>query len=150
MKNHQLIFFAILIMFLSYSFSQNKIKEKHKLLQHPKFHQFLEEPDTEENDEGEEEINELEEEEKEADEEEGEEKNEEEENEDIQKEEEEEEEIPINNKSDDSKINVKCLWVNKYNVYSLQKIQKKNGEYKKEINDGEVIFNFCQNTVTDP
>ena len=147
MKNHQLIFFAILIIFLSYSFSQNKIKEKHKLLQHPKFHQFLEEPDTEENDEGEEEINELEEEKNEADEEE---KNEEEENEDIQKEEEEEEEIPINNKSDDSKINVKCLWVNKYNVYSLQKIQKKNGEYRKEINDGEVIFNFCQNTVTDP
>jgi hypothetical protein len=125
MKNHQLIFFAILIIFLSYSFSQNKIKEKHKLLQHPKFHQFLEEPDTEENDEGEEEINELEEEENEAEEEEEgkKKKNEEEENEDIPKV--EEEEISINNKSDNSKINIKYLWVNKYNVYSLQKIQKK-------------------------
>ena len=40
-------------------------------------------------------------------------------------------------------INVKCLFVSKYNVYSLQKLTKDNG-YKFETAKGEVEFNFCQ------
>ena len=45
-------------------------------------------------------------------------------------------------------INVKCLWVNKYNVYSLQKLQNKNNDYIKEFDGGKIIFNLCQNTVS--
>lgn len=53
-----------------------------------------------------------------------------------------------NNKStDSSKVNIKCLWVHKYNVYSLQELQKKDDDdYHKDVEDGEVVFNFCQNT----
>lgn len=52
---------------------------------------------------------------------------------------------------DDTKyINVKCLWVNKYNVYSLQKLQNKEEDYVTQLgeNKGEIIYNFCQNTIT--
>ena len=60
----------------------------------------------------------------------------------------EEEEIVPDKSKDNSKVNIKCLWVNKYNVYTLQKLQDKSNDYKKELKDseGEVIFNFCQNT----
>ena len=46
-------------------------------------------------------------------------------------------------KKDRTYINVKCLFVSKYNVYSLQKLTKDNG-YKFETAKGEVEFNFCQ------
>ena len=145
MNKHLILFFSIVIIFISHSFSQPQNKNINNFLKRPKLHQFLEEPETEgENDKKDSEevpteYNETENEEEED--------YYEEESEDESK---EEDEIPINNNSNDnSNINIKCLWVNKYNVYSLQKIQKKKGEYKKEINNGEVIFNFCENTVTD-
>ena len=46
-------------------------------------------------------------------------------------------------KKDRTYINVKCLFVSKYNVYSLQKLTKDNG-YKFESPKGEVEFNFCK------
>ena len=52
-------------------------------------------------------------------------------------------------KDDDEKyINVKCLWVNKYDVYSLQKLQNKDKDYVKEFDGGKIIFNLCQNTIS--
>lgn len=45
-------------------------------------------------------------------------------------------------------VNIKCLWVDKYDVYTLQKLQKKKEDYEKEFENGKVIFNFCQDTVT--
>ena len=94
--------------------------------------------------------NESHEEEKEGEEEQDE-KDKESEKEEDEKEEEEE-------KKDDKKeeepkkdvINVKCLWVHKYDVYSLQELQNKDNDYEKEIPNGKVIFNFCQNTKIDP
>ena len=60
-----------------------------------------------------------------------------------EKKEEEEEETP---ERDSSKIvNIKCLWVDKYDVYSLQKLQDKKKDYQKEFERGIVFFNFCQN-----
>ena len=46
-------------------------------------------------------------------------------------------------------VNIKCLWVDKYNVYTLQKLQNKKKDYEKEFEEGKVIFNFCQDTVTN-
>ena len=47
-----------------------------------------------------------------------------------------------------SLVNIKCLWVNKYNVYSLQKLQNTEKDYTNDVSKGKVIFNFCQNTNT--
>ena len=46
-------------------------------------------------------------------------------------------------------VNIKCLWVQKTNVYSLQPLQNET-DYVKEFSKGKVIFNFCQNTKIDP
>jgi hypothetical protein len=40
-------------------------------------------------------------------------------------------------------VNVKCLFVAKYNVYSLQKLIKPDG-YQFKTKKGEMQFNFCQ------
>ena len=40
-------------------------------------------------------------------------------------------------------INIKCLFVSKYDVYSLQKLTKDKG-YSKEMESGELKFNFCK------
>lgn len=51
------------------------------------------------------------------------------------------------NLGDDTKvINVKCLYVNKFRVFTLQSLQKEEGDYKKSINNGTLFFNFCQDT----
>lgn len=76
---------------------------------------------------------------------------EEDEKKDDQKEEDdthEEEETTPEEEEEEEKtiINIKCLWVQKYNVYSLQKLQDKKNDYEKEFKEGKVIFNFCQNT----
>lgn len=50
---------------------------------------------------------------------------------------------------DESKmINVKCLWANKYDMYSLQSLQNKEKDYEVVFDSGKIIFNFCQNTIT--
>ena len=103
------------------------------------------EGEEEEKKEGEEEEKkEGEEEEKKEGEEEEKKEGEEEEKKDGEREEEEE-----NDGNEDKKtyINIKCLWVQKYNVYSLQKLQKKYEDYEKDFQNGKVIFNFCQNSV---
>ena len=74
-------------------------------------------------------------------------KKEEEEDDDTQIEEEEEAIEEEEEKEQKTYINVKCLWVQKYNVYSLQKLQNKNKDYEKDFEQGTVIFNFCQNSV---
>ena len=44
-------------------------------------------------------------------------------------------------------INIKCLYSKDYNVYSLQTLQKKDGDYETKDSDGnKVFYNFCQNT----
>lgn len=43
-------------------------------------------------------------------------------------------------------INVKCLWVDRSDVYSLQQLQRKEGDYNKTEKNVTIIFNFCQNT----
>jgi len=40
-------------------------------------------------------------------------------------------------------VNIKCLFVSKYDVYSLQKLTKDKG-YSKEMESGELKFNFCK------
>ena len=47
-------------------------------------------------------------------------------------------------------LNIKCLWVDKLDVYSLQFLQSKDKDYEKEFEYGKVIFNFCQNTLKYP
>lgn len=128
MKNYTILFFATLIIFLSHSISKKMDKMKNliktKLPNSLKLHQFLEENETKGNDT---------------------------EKEDPPKDkgEEQEEEPTIELPDDKSKVNVKCTWVNNYNVYSLEKIQKKkNGDYEKNVDSGKIIFNFCQNTNT--
>ena len=59
-----------------------------------------------------------------------------------------EEEQPKETSGDASLVNIKCLWVNKYNVYSLQKLQNKENDYVNDVNKGKIIMNFCQNTNT--
>ena len=53
--------------------------------------------------------------------------------------------------SGDSKyINIKCLFSNKNNIYSLQGLENKKEDYTITDLDGEDIkFNFCRNTFTD-
>ena len=46
-------------------------------------------------------------------------------------------------------VNIKCFWVDKYNVYTLRKLQNKKKDYEKGFEEGKVIFNFCQDTVTN-
>ena len=128
MKNYTILFFATLIIFLSHSISKKMDKMKNliktKLPNSLKLHQFLEENETKGNDT-------------------------EKEDPPKDKEEEQEEEPTIELPDDKSKVNVKCTWVNNYNVYSLEKIQKKkNGDYEKNVDSGKIIFNFCQNTNT--
>lgn len=45
-------------------------------------------------------------------------------------------------------VNVKCLWANKRNVYSLQKLQSEK-DYVKEFEEGKIIFNFCTNIKSE-
>jgi hypothetical protein len=59
-----------------------------------------------------------------------------------------EEQEPKETDDDPSLVNIKCLYVNKYNVYSLQKLQNKENDYVNDVNKGKIIFNFCQNTNT--
>ena len=59
-----------------------------------------------------------------------------------------EEQEPKETSGDSSFVNIKCLWVNKYNVYSLQKLQNKENDYENDVNKGKIILNFCQNTKT--
>lgn len=50
---------------------------------------------------------------------------------------------------DDTKlINIKCLYAKNFNMYSLQALQKKDGDYeiKDTTDEKTVLFNFCQNT----
>lgn len=58
----------------------------------------------------------------------------------------EEEEQTEEEKEKKTYVNIKCLYVAKYNVYTLQKLQNKNIDYEKEFENGKVIFNFCQDT----
>ena len=48
-------------------------------------------------------------------------------------------------------INIKCLFSENYNFYSLQALQdkKKDYEYKPENDTYTYIYNFCQNTKTN-
>ena len=47
-------------------------------------------------------------------------------------------------RKDKTYINIKCLFVSKFNVYSLQKLSKDKG-YKKELESGNKInYNFCK------
>ena len=47
-------------------------------------------------------------------------------------------------------INIKCLYSKDYNIYSLQALQNKEADYNTEDEEGNtILFNFCQNTVTD-
>lgn len=46
-------------------------------------------------------------------------------------------------------VNVRCLWAEKYNVYSLQFLQDEEKDYEYPFYYGKVIFNFCQNTNRD-
>ena len=57
---------------------------------------------------------------------------------------------PDDNEEKKTYVNIKCLWVDKYDVYTLQKLQKKKSDYEKEFENGKVIFNFCQDTVNHP
>ena len=59
-----------------------------------------------------------------------------------------EEQEPKETSGDSSLVNIKCLWVNKYNVYSLQKLQNKENDYENDVSKGKIILNFCQNTKT--
>lgn len=138
MKNSPILFFAILILCLSQSISKNIDKAKKFLKSNfyfQKFNTFLEEneADTEKGlSEGQ--GNKT--------------QNDTNPEEDKQAEESEEEEPDID-ESESSKVNVKCVWANSYNVYSLEKLQKKkNGDYQKNVTDGDIVFNFCQNTNT--
>ena len=136
MEYYKFLFIILIFTLFSHSFSEKQENHNSEI---QKLHQFLEEPETEsENtneEEEEEDYNENE---------------EEEEGDNHKKEEEKENNKDYDNGSNDSSfVNVKCLWVNKYNVYSLQKLQLKDDDYKKGINNNElVIFNFCQNTNT--
>ena len=141
MEYHKFLFIIITFILISHSFSAKIEKiQNSKNVNFKQLHQFLEEPEVEpQNNDTLNEEEKVEEEEY---------INEEEDN---KEEKEEEKEKDYNNDSSDkSKVNVKCLWVNKYNVYTLQKLQKKEkGDYEIKINDNDkVIFNFCQNTNT--
>lgn len=46
-------------------------------------------------------------------------------------------------------VNIRCLWADKYNVYSLQFLQDEEKDYEYSFKYGKVIFNFCQNTNKD-
>lgn len=50
---------------------------------------------------------------------------------------------------DKTYINIRCLWADKYNVYSLQFLQKEKDDYEKQFKYGKITFNFCQNTNRD-
>ena len=76
----------------------------------------------------------------------------EEEKEDGQSEEEKEDgesEKEKEKEKDNTYVNIKCLWVAKYNVYTLQKLQKED-DYEVEFEKGKIIFNFCQDSSKYP
>ena len=45
-------------------------------------------------------------------------------------------------------INIKCLFSQNYNFYSLQSLQDKDKDYEQKSGNYTYIFNFCQNTKT--
>ena len=47
-------------------------------------------------------------------------------------------------------MNIRCFWINVYKIYYLKDLQKKEKDYHKAFEHGEIIFNFCQNTVAHP
>ena len=47
-------------------------------------------------------------------------------------------------KEEKTNVNIKCLYVCKYNIYSLQKLTKDNG-YSIDLPNGKFKFNFCKN-----
>lgn len=56
----------------------------------------------------------------------------------------------LNELKDESKIiNIKCLFAKDYNIYSLQALQNKETDHEFPSDKGKILFNFCQNTVTD-
>ena len=134
MKINQILFLAIIFALLAQTISKSKYQERNlkkfiqlNFLDFQKLHQFLEEPPEEEKK--------------------------------FQKDKESsnstdkdtsEEENPESQKTGDTSIvNIKCLWVNKYNVYSLQKLQNEEKDYEQTLeNNDKIIFNFCQNTNT--
>ena len=75
-------------------------------------------------------------------------KEQEEEKEEKEKEEKEKKDIPNTdqtpNTEEKDKVNIKCLYVSKYNVYTLQKLTKDNG-YTQQLSNGKFQFNFCKN-----
>ena len=75
-------------------------------------------------------------------------KEKEEEKEEKEKEEKEKKDIPNTdqtpNTEEKDKVNIKCLYVSKYNVYTLQKLTKDNG-YTQQLSNGKFQFNFCKN-----
>lgn len=85
-------------------------------------------------------------------------KDEEEETKEEEEETKEEEEDDKQEEDDDDKkeekektyVNIKCLWVDKTNVYSLQLLQNKKEDYETVFSHGKITFNFCQNTLKDP
>ena len=150
MKYHTLISLLILLAIFSVSFQKYENSNLKKFLSNlglpdiPSANQFLDEqevesglinndttPDNSTDDETEEETEQETEEETE------------EENEEESKDEEEE------SKEEKTYINIKCLWVDKTDVFSLQKLQNKDKDYEKVFPYGNVIFNFCQNTKTN-
>jgi len=63
------------------------------------------------------------------------------------KEEEKEKKVQTEKEKEKSVVNIKCLWVEKLDVYSLQFLQNKKNDYEKEFDYGKIVFNFCQNTI---
>ena len=129
MKNYPILFFTLLLLFsLSISKRKEKMKKfpKAKLPNFLNLHSFLTQNETRANDPEEEfseedaldgavyspEV-------------------------DIKEESEDSEDEEAEPKIDEkekSKVNVKCIWANSYNVYSLEKLQKKkDGDYEKSV-----------------
>ena len=51
---------------------------------------------------------------------------------------------------DDTKIiNIKCLFSKNYNIYTLQPLQNDEKDYVIALEEDEIYFNFCRNTVLD-
>ena len=46
-------------------------------------------------------------------------------------------------------INVKCFWVNKYDIYTLFSLQNKKKDYEAEVSDGKIKYNFCQDLAEE-
>ena len=46
-------------------------------------------------------------------------------------------------------INVKCFWVNKYDIYTLFSLQNKKKDYEAKVTDGKIKYNFCQDLAEE-